>query len=260
MRITIAGYGVVGRYLESVFAPAHEVVLYDPPQGLGRDEDLADCDFVIVAVPTPERPDGAADTSMVEAVVAKAAPRTAIVIESTVPVGTTDRLVRETGKPIVFVPEYAGETEGHPYREMSARTFFIYGGEEAPSKAARNLYAGTFPAAKHFMVPASTAEMVKYMENAFLATKVAFCNEFFDLCAATGVDYDEARAMWLQDWRIGPSHTVVTPERGYDGRCLPKDVAAVIATGRQLGVPMEILESVQRANARHRSTGTSAAD
>ena len=54
MRITIAGYGVVGRYLEAVFGQAHEVALYDPPQGLGREEDLTDCDFVIVAVPTPE--------------------------------------------------------------------------------------------------------------------------------------------------------------------------------------------------------------
>jgi UDPglucose 6-dehydrogenase len=151
------------------------------------------------------------------------------------------------------VPEYAGETEGHPYREMSARTFFIYGGQEPAVSRVRELYAAIFPNATHHIVPPSTAEMVKYMENAFLATKVAFCNEFFDLCAATGVDYKEARAMWLLDWRIGDSHTVVTPERGYDGKCLPKDVAAVIATGRQLGVPMEILESVQRANARHRA-------
>jgi UDPglucose 6-dehydrogenase len=232
------------------------VSLYDPPQGLGSDGDLTDCDFVIVAVPTPAGPEGAADTGMVEDVVAKASPRVAIVCESTVPVGTTERLIAATGKPIVFVPEYAGENEGHPYREMSARTFFIYGGHEPAVSRVRELYAAIFPNATHHIVPPSTAEMVKYLENAFLATKVAFCNEFFDLCEATGVDYEEARAMWLLDWRIGASHTVVTPERGYDGKCLPKDVAAVIATGRMLGVPMEILESVQRANARHRAKGS----
>jgi UDPglucose 6-dehydrogenase len=253
MRITIAGYGVVGRYLEAVFASAHNVVLYDPPQGLGSDDDLTDCDFVIVAVPTPEGPDGAADISIVEDVVAKSSPRHAIVCESTVPVGTTQRLLDATRKPIVFVPEYAGETEGHPYREMASRTFFVYGGHEPSVSSVRDLYAGLFPQAKHFIVPPSTAEMVKYMENAFLATKVAFCNEFFDLCAATGVDYEEARALWVEDWRIGTSHTFVTPERGYDGKCLPKDVAAVIATGRHLGVPMEILETIQRANTRHRA-------
>ena len=256
MRITIAGYGPVGHYLERVFAPSHEVVLYDPPRGIGGDGDLADCDFAILAVPTPPGPHGAADTSVVEDVVAKASPRLAIVCESTVPVGTTERLIAETGKAMVFVPEYAGETEGHPYREMSARTFFIYGGHEPAVSHVRDLYKGIFPNASHHIVPPSTAEMVKYMENTFLATKVAFCNEFFDLCAATGVDYEEARRMWLLDWRIGPSHTVVTPERGYDGRCLPKDIAAVIATGRELGVPMEILESVQRANARLRSNGS----
>ncbi len=97
--------------------------------------------------------------------------------------------------------------------------------------------------------------MAKYMENAFLAMKVAFCNEFFDLCEGFGVDFEEARGLWLQDWRIGESHTLVTPERGYGGKCLPKDVAAVCATGRETGVPMEIMEAVQHANLRHRAAG-----
>ena len=103
------------------------------------------------------------------------------------------------------------------------------------------------------------AEVVKYMENAFLATKVAFCNEFFDLCSAVGVDYDWVRLLWLQDDRINPSHTLVTGERGYGGQCLPKDMAAVSATGRDPGAPMAILEAVQRANARHRSGGAAEA-
>jgi UDPglucose 6-dehydrogenase len=254
VKITIAGYGSIGRYIESVFEQRHEIAAYDPPLDLGDARDLSDTDFVFVCVPTPPRDDGGADTSIVEQVIGLAAPRVAIVCESTVPVGTTQRLIDETGKPLVFVPEYAGESATHPYRNPDAREFFIYGGEPDVAERVRDLFATVYPAgARHFITTPSTAETAKYMENAFLALKVAFCNEFFDLCERTGVDYETARELWLQDWRVGESHTRVTTERGYGGKCLPKDVAAVCATGRELGTVMEIMEAVQRANVRVRA-------
>jgi UDPglucose 6-dehydrogenase len=257
MRITIAGYGAIGHYVESVFGRLHEVALYDPPLGLGSRSDLVDTDFVFVCVPTQPRDDGSCDTSIVEEVVRLAAPRVAIICESTVAVGATERLIEATGKPLVFVPEYAGEEPDHPFRDSRTRRFFIYGGYEPAVTRVRDLFAAAYPSeAGHFIVPPATAEMVKYMENAFLAMKVAFCNEFFDLCQGFGVDYEQARALWLQDWRIGESHTRVTPERGYGGKCLPKDVAAICATGRESGIPMEIMEAVQHANRRHRGAGS----
>jgi UDPglucose 6-dehydrogenase len=256
MQITIAGYGSVGHYVESVFGVRNRVVIYDPPLGLGSTDDLSDTDFVFICVPTLPREDGSCDTSLVEEVVRLANPRVAIVCESTVAVGTTEPLLRETGKPLVFVPEYAGEEASHPFRDAGARRFFIYGGYEPAASRVRDLYAEAYPeATSHSVVPPTTAEMVKYMENAFLALKVAYCNEIFDLCQGLGVDYEEARKLWLQDWRIGESHTVVTPERGYGGKCLPKDIAAICATGRELGIPMEIMEAVQHANLRHRASG-----
>ena len=256
MRITIAGYGSIGRYVESVFGARHEITPYDPPLGLGTHGDLVDTDFVFICVPTPPHEDGSCDTSAVEEVVRLASPRVAIVCESTVALGTTERLIRETGKPLVFVPEYAGESATHPFRDAAARRFLIYGGYEPLASQVRDLYAGVYPDdANHFIVPPTTAEMAKYMENAFLAAKVAFCNEFFDLCQSFNVDYAAVRRLWLQDWRIGESHTVVTPERGYAGKCLPKDVAAVCATGRESGMPMSIMEAVQQANQRHRAAG-----
>jgi UDPglucose 6-dehydrogenase len=257
MRITIAGYGSIGHYIESVFGQQHEIALYDPPLGMGARTDLVHTDFVMICVPTQPRDDGSCDTSIVEDVVRLADPRVAIVCESTVAVGTTERLIRATGKPLVFVPEYAGEEPAHPFRKAGARRFFIYGGYEPAVSQVRDLYAGACPCeADHFIVPPTTAEMVKYMENSFLAVKVAFCNEFFDLCQGFGVEYEEARHLWLQDWRIGESHTLVTPERGYGGKCLPKVVAAICATGRETGIPMEIMEAVQHANLRHRGAGS----
>lgn len=256
MRIAIAGYGSIGSYLASVFGSEHEVVPYDPPLGLGSPADLVDTDFMFVCVPTPPRDDGSADVRIVEEVVSLAQPRVAIVCESTVPVGTTRRLIDETGKPLVFVPEYAGESAAHPFRDPSNRDFFIYGGYGEAAERVRDLYAGAHsPHARHFITDPTTAEMAKYMENAFLALKVSFCNEFFDLCRAAGVDYEAARELWLQDPRIGESHTAVTPERGYGGKCLPKDVAAICAVARELGTPMQVMEAAQAANIRHRAAG-----
>ena len=259
MKVTIAGYGSVGSYVAGLFADI-EPTLYDPPLGLGSVDDLRDTDFVIVCVPTPQLPSGACDTSIVEEVVGLADPRVAIVCHSTVAIGTTERLIAETGKPLVFMPEYAGEKNDHPLRDPANRDFLIYGGHEPPVSAVQALYEQAYgPGVRHFRVPPTVAEVVKYMENAFLATKVAFCNEFFDLCSAVGVDYDWVRMLWLQDDRINASHTLVTEERGYGGQCLPKDTAAVSATGRELGAPMAILEAVQEANEWHRAQGAEGA-
>lgn len=253
MRITIAGYGSIGHYVEEVFGRFHDVALYDPPKGLGQLQDLSETDFVFLCVPTPALPDGQCDTSIVEELVAAAEPRRAIVCRSTVAIGTTERLLRTYGRPLVYVPEYAGESPDHPYRRLENRDFFIYGGYGPATSEVRALFETAYGrGARHHIVDPRTAEIVKYMENAFLALKVAFCNEFFDLCEAFGTDYELVRQLWLEDRRIGPSHTIVTPERGYAGKCLPKDVAAVCATGREIGSVMEIMETVQRANARHR--------
>lgn len=260
MQITIAGYGSIGQFTHQVFQGVGEVAVYDPPKGLGRVEDLRDTDVVFVCVPTPSLPDGACDTRAVEEVVALAAPRQAIVCLSTVSIGTTERLIRQYGKPLVFVPEYAGESPTHPYRQMEHRTFFIMGGYEPAVWWVRELYQRAYGLGVQCHVTTPTvAEVVKYMENAFLALKVGFCNEFFDLCRALGVDYEAVRRLWLLDSRVHPSHTVVTPERGYGGKCLPKDVAAVCTVASEVGTPLELLETLQRVNARQRAGGAVAA-
>lgn len=256
MRITIAGFGNIGHFVQQIFNGRAEIAVYDPPKRLGSKEDLWDTDFVFVCVPTPSLPNGECDSSAVEEVVSLAAPRRAIICHSTIAVGTTERLIRSYAKPLVFVPEYAGESAEHPYRRMEKRDFFILGGYEPAVSAVQELFSAVYshqPA--YFVAPPVVAELVKYMENAFLALKVGFCNEFFDLCNTVGADYDLVRSLWLQDHRINPSHTEVTAERGYGGSCLPKDVAAVCAAARHSGAPMEILEALQLANLRHRALG-----
>jgi UDP-glucose 6-dehydrogenase len=82
-----------------------------------------------------------------------------------------------------------------------------------------------------------------------LALKVTFCNEFFDVAGAYGIDYNELREVWLEDPRIGRSHTFVYEDkRGYGGKCLPKDVSALIESASERGVNVELMQAVQAKN------------
>jgi UDPglucose 6-dehydrogenase len=250
--VAVVGFGAVGRGIKQLFPDA---VPYDPPQGIGSKEAVNACRYAMVAVPTPGLPDGSADISAVEEVVGWIE-CDHIILRSTVPVGTTDRLREQTGKSIVFQPEYGpAETPDHPFNDLRKIRWVILGGERRDTVPVADLYKSTFNSdiAIH-QTDARTAELTKYMENCFLATKVTFCNEFFDLAEAQGVDYNELRELWLLDPRIGRSHTFVMPEaRGFDGRCLPKDVIATVAAARKTGYEPVLLEAVLEANRRFRA-------
>ena len=98
------------------------------------------------------------------------------------------------------------------------------------------------------VVSAKTAEMAKYMENSFFAVKVIFCNEFFDIAKAFGIDY-ELRETWLEDPRIGRSHTFVyRNNQGYGGACLPKDVNSIIYQADEKKVNCNLLKAVREKN------------
>ena len=100
----------------------------------------------------------------------------------------------------------------------------------------------------HF-ADSDTVEFAKYMENSYLATKVIFCNEMFDLANKLGINYDEAREVWLADPRIGRSHTFVYEDnRGYGGSCLPKDVASILHQAEKLNIDMTLLQAVVEKN------------
>jgi UDPglucose 6-dehydrogenase len=250
--VAIVGYGSLGRALGKLFPDA---AIYDEPLGMGSREAVNAARFALVAVPTPATANGACDTSIVESVVGWIE-SACIIIVSTIEVGTTERLVRTYGKVIVHQPHYGpGDTPGHPFSDLRNQDWVILGGERAHTAQAVELYKRAYGAeVEIWQTDARTAELAKYMENAFLALKVAFCNEMFDVAGATGVDYTELRELWLRDPRIGRSHTLVYPDdRGYGGKCLPKDVSALINTAREHGAEPLLLSAMVKANERMRS-------
>jgi len=253
MTIGIVGYGVVGKALARLFgyeAGNPDVRIYDKLLAGMNDAQskaaIQTCDLVFVAVPTPEAVDGSCDLTAVEEAVSWVTPP--MCLKSTVPPGTVDRLVKATGKRICFSPEYVGETRWHPWKGIESHGFVIVGGEESLCDLVVRTYQQYLgPLVRYYMTDAKTAELCKYMENTFLATKVAFVNQFYDLAQAFGVNFNELRELWLADERIGRSHTIVTEERGYRGRCLPKDMAAILHAAKQVG-GAPLLEAIDHYN------------
>jgi UDPglucose 6-dehydrogenase len=248
--IGIVGCGFVGQAMLRLFG---DCPVYDPAKGRTDKDAINRCRFAFVCVPTPTGPRGECDTTLVEETVHWVESEL-VIIRSTVAPGTTDRLRRETGKRIVFQPEYIGETVAHPLLDHQAQGFSVLGGPIEDTSAVADLYKRYYHASHRFyFTTALCAELAKYMENAFYATKVTFCNEFFDIARTFGVDYNELREVWLADPRISRDHTFVYPEdRGFGGKCLPKDTAGIIAAAEGQGYSPLLLRAVMEVNAARR--------
>lgn len=100
-----------------------------------------------------------------------------------------------------------------------------------------------------YQVDAKTAEVIKYWKNTWGALKVTFVNEMFDVCKALGVDYYKAREGWLLDSRIEKAHTAVfVDERGFSGKCYPKDVNALARASEDAGYTPKLIRQVLANN------------
>jgi UDPglucose 6-dehydrogenase len=250
MKIGIVGHGVVGSAMARFLSkqPQHDVFIYDkfqkPYDGMERKLLVNSSDLVFVCVPTPTGADGfSCDLSAVEECADWITPP--FCIRSTVIPGTVDRLAAHTGKAIAFSPEYLGEHRDHPWHEEGACGFAIVGGPPQLCDLVLSVFDGC--GLLSYKTTARAAELCKYMENSFLAMKVSFVNQFYDIASALDVDFAQLRELWLADPRIGASHSRVTEERGFRGRCLPKDVSALVAAMAPLG-GAPLLEAVLKYN------------
>ena len=220
---------------------------------------VGDADVVFIAVGTPSRRgDGHADLSHVRAVVREIAPLlsgfTVVVTKSTVPVGTGDeinRMLRELRPDadiaIAANPEFL--REGAAIHDFKHPDRIVIGTDDPRAQEVmidlyRSLYLNAAPLV---FTDRRTAELIKYAANAFLAVKITYINEMADLCESLNVNVqDVARGMGL-DNRIGAKFLHAGP--GYGGSCFPKDMAALIKTSQDSGVPLNLIETAARVNA-----------
>jgi len=246
MRILIIGYGVVGHNMHKIFPDAD---IADPEKDYSVSI-YKDYDIAFVCVPTPMVDSGKCDTSIVKKAIADHIEQVdTFCIRSTIPPGTTNELIDYFDyQNIVFSPEYFGETihaNGHDYN------FMIFGGGRQATAKVIQAYKKVKHSSLHiYQTDSTTAELCKYMENCWLATKVTFCNEFARIADRIGVDYNELRELWLADPRINRSHTFVHEDQPYyDSKCLNKDIPALIEYAQSIGAPPRLMAAVETSNA-----------
>lgn len=243
MKIKIYGYGWVGKAMKTLFPDA---LVHDPAQNMFAEEK---CDVAFICVPTP-LVDGKLDVSIVMEVAQKAQ-EDLIIIRSTVMPGTSDVLEKHFGKNIVFSPEYLGETVNHPMSDQKGRQFVILGGRPENRQKVIELYQRIYNANTTFReVTAYEAEVIKLTENRAIAFKVAQCQELYDVCQAAGLNYNTIReAVYSDDPRFNLWWTFVFPNaRGFNSKCIPKDVYGWASWAESLGYNPELTKAMLAVN------------
>lgn len=278
-RIGVIGAGVVGRGIIRLFKEEIHAI-YDPfatiesveeVRGYGYEgsfvdkEPFKDCEMVAVCVMTKSNEDGSCDTSIVEeslAWLSEIGYEGVILIKSAVVPSEIARLWSLYGPKLVVSPEYMGESKYFtPFwkypdpKNMESHTWQVFGGSKEDTSLCVDMFKRRMSVDTIFLqTTLLTGALCKYMENAFFALKVTFCNEWFDIASAYGIDYNELRECWLADTRINRNHTLVFPkDRGYGGKCFPKDVKAIIRDAKKIGVDAELMRSVDSVNERIRN-------
>ncbi len=250
--IAIMGTGMVGGALDRYFkTQAIQAGLFDPPKGLTDASVLRDAEVIFVAVPTPYYLDGSGfdDSFLRAALDAIPGEGKTVVLKSTILPGTTDRF--QTLYPqhmLLFNPEFLTETTAdfdmqHPNRQIVGYT--------AQSRSQAEKVMGLLPRASfEKIVPAQTAEMVKYFGNAFYALKVAYANQLYDMCERLGIDYEQVKDCAKAEPMVGTTHLDIFHKgyRGYGGKCLPKDTRSLIQMGERAGVELTLLKAAEAYN------------
>lgn len=254
IKIGVIGLGYVGGAVKSWFDSREdcEVFCYDKFKNIGSVAEVNNADIVFISVPTPFHKDGGGyDDSAIRESLNNIQDGKIVVIKSTILPGSTDRFQKEHSlKTTLFNPEFLREKTA---REDNLNPCIQIMGyvRESDKKTAEETAALLPPAPAIKIIKAREAELVKYWVNSFLATRVIFANEMYDLAKKLGgIDYDIVKNCVATDSRIGGSHFDVFADgyRGYGGSCLPKDTKALLSLAKKLNVPLELLRAVDKIN------------
>lgn len=224
-------------------------------------EALEHSDVIFLALPTPPGEDGSADLSYVLSVANQIGELMTsyklIVNKSTVPVGTAEKvrevIASKTTHPfdVVSNPEFL--REGYAVQDFMSPNRVVVGASSQKAfdlmhRIYRPLTEAGIPV---IMMDEKSSELTKYAANSFLATKITFMNEVANFCELVGADVDKVRLGMGSDERIG--NRFLFPGIGYGGSCFPKDVKALVKSGKQQQYTFEVLEAVENVNKRQKT-------
>ena len=251
-KVGVIGNGFVGEAISFAFSSVSEMHVYDtdPLKSLDDLESVHNCDFVFICVPTPMFQDGSQDLSYVEDVFEKATSKPVYILKSTVLPGTTEKLSEKYSNfKIIFSPEFL--TERTAKLDMLTQSRIILGGEFTLTEKAKTLFNERFKIKNIIQTDSKTAELNKYMNNTFFATKVSIMNEFKLLCDKIGANWEDALKGFVSDGRIGDSHLNVPGhdgKLGYGGTCFPKDVNALLSFSKKHDIELNTIKGGWKTN------------
>lgn len=260
MKIGIVGNGFVGNAIYQNFKDKVETRVYDikEEKRLNTLAEVVDTNFVFVCLPTPMKSNGECDTSFInnffdEIVLKHSSPL--FIIKSTVPIGTTNKLceLREELR-IIHNPEFLTAVNAVEDFRNSDRN--IIGGNQKWCLELRDFYLKYFPNIPIQIVTSNESETIKYFCNSFLAAKVAFFNNLYQICKKLDMNFDSVKDGVTSDKRIGNSHTKVPgPDglMGFGGYCFPKDINALINTLKQQKIDDSLFSTVWEYNKKLRN-------
>ena len=271
MKIGIVGNGFVGSSVAFGFSPQcgfdTEVKIYDKDETKSThtlNEVVNDSDYIFLSVPTPSNEDGSINLDMIydafeeiHGVTEYTKPgdscdtQPIVLLRSTVTPGTTRQIQKKYPlMRIVFNPEYL--TERSAKFDFINQARFIIGGSKGDTDAVRKLFEWRFgKTIPVIQTNYETAELVKYMNNCFNATKISFMNEMKQISDNCGAVWEDTVEAFLRDGRVGHSHVRVPgPDGkfGFGGSCFPKDIQAMINFAESLGIEPSVLQGAWEKN------------
>jgi UDPglucose 6-dehydrogenase len=220
------------------------------------EQGIEDAEIIFLALPTPPGEDGSADLSYILGVAGQLGKLITnykvIVDKSTVPVGTAEKVHNaikvnaKTDFAVVSNPEFL--REGFAVSDFMKPDRVVIGtSDERAKKIMESLYKPFVRQGNPiYFMDEKSAELTKYAANSFLATKITFMNEIANFCELVGADVDKVRVGIGSDERIGKRF--LFPGIGYGGSCFPKDVQALVKSGKENNFEFEILNAVMKVN------------
>ena len=244
MKLGIVGNGFVGNALHQGFKNFYDVRVYDSnlARSLNSLEEVNECAVIFVCVPTPMSITGQIDLSILKGAMEILRPGLIVVKSTITPYGAQEITNHFKSHSIVYNPEFL--TERTAVEDFQNPSRIVLGGNDEAVGIVKKIYKNLFPEVQYVLTDYKTACFVKYMSNCFSAAKVSLMNEFRQIAENDNINWDDTMEGFLASGWVNPMHTLVPGpdgDRGFGGKCFPKDVNAMVVYAEQVGVDPKVL-------------------
>tara|TARA_R110000796_G_scaffold232101_1_gene350283 strand:- start:2555 stop:3382 length:828 start_codon:yes stop_codon:yes gene_type:complete len=262
-KIGIIGNGFVGNALYKGIKTFHnDVWVYDidASRSINSIEEVSLCNFIFICVPSPKGTDGKVDMSYtyqaIESLLEYNITKPIIIIKSTVEPGTCKKIQDKYSIPVLSNPEFL--TERRALEDFMDPRCIIIGGDKEERNLLKNFYEIGFPCNnmhgkeyKYYLTDSITSELIKYTTNCFFSVKISFMNEMKQICDQAGGNWSDLVEGFVKEGRVFPEHLDVPghdDKLGFGGRCLPKDLSAMITYANQNNIEPKMMQAANNKN------------